>query len=119
MGTQMRKWMDDFQEYVNKTKNRDIIISYDISSDYNKFRSDLLELMEDFGKTEITQSTYKLNRRINGEELDELCEKIMRLFEEIKLGLNEANTRAKRVRVVIITSIDNTLFEEVLIDEEI
>ncbi len=119
MSKQMRKWLDDFQEYVHKTKNRDVIISYDITSDYNRFRSGLLEILDIYGKTEITQSTYKLNRRLNGEELDALCDQIMQLFEDVKGELNEANTRPKKVRVVIITSIDNALFEEVLIDEEI
>lgn len=119
MSTQMRKWMDDFQKYVHKTKNRDVIISYDITAEYSRFRSALLKILDTYGKTEITQSTFKLNRRLNGEELDNLFAQIIQLFEEIKEQLNEANNRPKKVKVVIITSIDNTLFEQILIDEEI
>lgn len=119
MATQMRQLITNFEEYVNKIKNREVIVSYDITADYSKFRIDLLNLLDNFGKTEITQSTYKLSRRLNGEELDDLCNQIVSLFEELKSSLNEANTRPKKVRVVIITSLDNTFFEEILIDEEV
>lgn len=119
MSTQMRKLMDNFEEHLHKAKNREVIISYDITADYNKFRSDILALIEAFGITQITQSTYKLNRRLNGEELDQLCNQIIALFDELKNILNEGAKKEKRVKVVAIFTLDNTFFEEILVDEVI
>jgi len=111
--------MDNFKEYKNKIENREVIISYDITSDFNKFRSDLLKLMDKFGKIEITESTYKLKNSLNGTELENLRAELVSLFEKHKKSLNEASNRPKKVRVVIIISLGNTFIEEVLIDEVI
>lgn len=105
------------EEFV--LENRQVLVSYDITKDFEKLRTGILDELDEYGKRKITKSTYMLEKRLNLDELDELVNSIKEIFNTIKESLNEARHEPKSVRVVILTTLDNSLFEEVIIDEEI
>lgn len=99
--------------------NRQVIINYDITKDYEELRMGVLEEIDVYGSRMITESTYMLERRLNFDELTELINKIKNRFELVRQKLNEQQHEPKKVKIVIITTLDNSFFEEVVIDQEI
>lgn len=116
--TQLRSRIrQTLEEFV--LTNRQVLINYDITKDYEELRMGLLEEIDIYGKRMITESTYMLDRRLNLDELTELINAIKNRFEFVRQKLNEQQHEPKKVKIVIITTLDNSFFEEVVIDEEI
>ena len=117
MSNNMRKIMDSFEDYQQNIKQREVVVSYDITAEYSKFRSDLLAILDNYGKEGLTMSTYKLGTKLNGKELENLISEIKEKFQECKAQITESNRYKKQVKVIIITSLDNTFFTETVVNE--
>ena len=105
------------EEYV--FSSRQVIVTYDITEDYEILRTGILKDMEIYGSRMVTKSTYMLKQKLNLQQLTDLINSIKTRFESIRQNLNEQKDDPKKVKIVIITTFDNSFFEEVVIDEKI
>lgn len=117
MSKEMRKYLDTFNEFFEKRKTMELIVSYDCSDLHKPFGDKLLELLksDEYNGDEITMSNYKIGRMLTFLEIDILKEKILSLFSDAA-QISEAR-REKRTIVKLITPMDTQFIIEEIISE--
>lgn len=118
MSIEMRKYIDNLKEFVEKGKKVEVIISYDCSEIHKPFGDNLLDLLksEFYNSEEITMSNYRIGKLLTIAQIDILKDEILNLFKTSQ-KLTEA-IRYKKSIVKIITPVETQFMIEEIINEE-
>lgn len=118
MGTEMRKYIDTFEDFIENRKTIEVIISYDCSDIHKPFREKLLEFLKsNYCIEEITMSNYKIGKMLTIQEIDDLKTDIIKLFNSSTI-LAERH-KEKRTIVTLITPIDSQFVIDEIINENV
>lgn len=105
-------------DFRRSTEKKEVIVSYDCTSDHKPFGEDLFKFLRDvYESKEITLSNYKIGKKLNLEEIERLKNEIRRLFNTA-VPLTEGK-RDKKTIVTIITPNGSDFERDEIINEEI
>lgn len=86
MPKEIRNHIDSFEEFSDKGKKTEVIVSYDCSEIHKKFEADLLYLLKSKYKCQkITLSNYKIGKSLSTSEIIKLEKEIKKLFDKVSL----------------------------------
>jgi hypothetical protein len=111
MGTptkEIRTWINTFNEFEERKKRFELLISYDCSNKHDPFRTKLRTLLVDkMESLEVNESLYKLPSKMNKEQICNLARSIDQIFKEV---LNEETNQETKTNVQFILP-DGNSFE--------
>jgi hypothetical protein len=119
MGTpteEIRTWIDTFNEFEDRKKLFELLISYDCSNKHDPFRAKLrILLMDKMGSFEVNESLYKLPSKMNIEQIHDLASSIDKIFKEV---LNEERNQETKTNVQFILPDGNSFKIDSIINEK-
>ena len=116
MSKEMKKYIETFNEFLEKRKTMELIVSYDCSDINGTFSANLLNLLKkNYKSEEITMSNYKIGKMLTFSEIDKLKKEIIKLFKESTQITEEK--RMKRTIVKLITPIETQFIIDEIINK--
>lgn len=107
---------NEMKKHSDKTKKRDVMISYDISVNNESFYDEIYkQINEKRPADRITKSNYKFKEQLTSEEIENLKTELSENFKS-KIKMNEG-LKKKQTKVSLVIADNNLLKEEIIINE--
>jgi hypothetical protein len=106
-----------FDEFLKTKKMVEVIITYDISKEFDPFYSKFKTWLESQNPSTLTESTYKLKGFYYFEQLEKFEIEIIKIFDESQKIFESKSTATYKSVIIFIIPENNQLLEKVILNK--
>ena len=113
----MKSKISKFDGFVTSIEMIELIITYDISNEFDPFYSKFKSWLDRQSPIKLTESTYKLNGTFNRSQIEIFESEISEIFEESQNILESQSFKSYNAVIIFIMPENNQLLNKIIINK--